>query len=112
VNKKWKNQKHSIAAMIFHWGFVFIFIYGILKQVEDIGPQSPSDNDYVPGFASDLMLKDLRLAQQAAHKVQAVTPMGNAAGDIYESFVEKDNGSGLDFSAILPWIKNINKSQY
>ena len=75
-----------------------------------IGPQSPSDNDYVPGFASDLMLKDLRLAQQAAHEVQAVTPMGKAATDIYESFVEKDNGSGLDFSAILPWIKNINKS--
>jgi hypothetical protein len=36
--------------------------------------------------------------------------MGKAAADIYESFVEKDNGSGLDFSAILPWIKNINKS--
>ena len=75
-----------------------------------IGPQSPSDNDYLPGFASDLMLKDLRLAQQAANEVQANTPMGKAAVDIYETFVEKDNGSGLDFSAILPWIKNINRS--
>jgi len=75
-----------------------------------IGPQSPSDNDYLPGFASDLMLKDLRLAQQAANEVQANTPMGKAAVDIYETFVEKDNGSGLDFSAILPWIKNINGS--
>ena len=56
------------------------------------------------------MLKDLRLAQQAANEVQANTPMGKAAVDIYETFVEKDNGSGLDFSAILPWIKNINGS--
>ena len=35
-----EKSKHSIAAMIFHWGFVFIFIYGILKQVEDINQLS------------------------------------------------------------------------
>ena len=54
------------------------------------------------------MLKDLRLAQQAANEVKAYTPMGKVAVDIYETFVEKNNGSGLDFSAILPWIKKIN----
>ena len=35
-----EKSKYSIAAMIFHWGFVFIFIYGILKQVEDINQLS------------------------------------------------------------------------
>lgn len=35
-----EKSKHSITAMIFHWGFVFIFIYGILKQVEDINQLS------------------------------------------------------------------------
>ncbi|HAW46143.1 MAG TPA: 3-hydroxyisobutyrate dehydrogenase, partial [Roseovarius sp.] len=41
-----------------------------------IGPKSPADNDYTPGFAADLMLKDLRLSQQAAEAVDADTPMG------------------------------------
>jgi len=80
----------------------------IYCPAKGIGPISPSDNEYAPGFASDLMLKDLRLAQQAANEVQAYTPMGKVAVDIYETFVEKNNGSGLDFSAILPWIKKIN----
>src|SRR6056297_2302309 len=44
-----------------------------------IGPKSPADNDYTPGFAAELMLKDLNLAQQAAEAVDADTPMGRAA---------------------------------
>ena len=44
-----------------------------------IGPQSPADNGYAPGFAADLMLKDLRLSQQAAQDVDADTPMGVSA---------------------------------
>ncbi|KAF0674783.1 3-hydroxyisobutyrate dehydrogenase [Profundibacterium mesophilum] len=67
-----------------------------------IGPQSPADNDYAPGFAADLMLKDLRLAQQAAEGVDADTPLGLAARDLYESFVEREDGRGRDFSAMLP----------
>ena len=67
-----------------------------------IGPQSPADNDYQPGFASDLMLKDLRLSQQAAEGVDADTPMGAAATALYEQFVEREDGSGTDFSAMLP----------
>ncbi|MDA8747342.1 3-hydroxyisobutyrate dehydrogenase [Litoreibacter sp.] len=67
-----------------------------------IGPQSPADNDYTPGFAADLMLKDLRLSQQAAQAVDADTPMGQAAMGLYEVFVEKEDGAGKDFSAMLP----------
>ena len=67
-----------------------------------VGPKSPSDNDYKPGFSTDLMLKDLRLSQQAAKAVDADTPMGAAATDLYRTFVEDEDGSGLDFSAMLP----------
>ncbi|MDG1531755.1 MAG: 3-hydroxyisobutyrate dehydrogenase [Paracoccaceae bacterium] len=67
-----------------------------------IGPQSPSDNDYTPGFAADLMLKDLRLSQQAAQSVDADTPMGERATELYASFVEDEGGNGRDFSAMLP----------
>ena len=41
-----------------------------------VGPTSPADNDYKPGFAAELMLKDLHLSQQAAASVDAATPMG------------------------------------
>ncbi|MCP4819230.1 MAG: 3-hydroxyisobutyrate dehydrogenase [Shimia sp.] len=67
-----------------------------------VGPQSPSDNDYKPGFASELMLKDLRLSQQAAESADADTPMGQAATALYEQFVESEDGLGTDFSAMLP----------
>ena len=66
-----------------------------------IGPKAPSDNDYVPGFSSDLMLKDLLLSQDAACETQANTPMGDLAMRLYKEFVESSNGSGLDFSAII-----------
>ncbi len=67
-----------------------------------IGPTSPADNAYKPGFAADLMLKDLRLAQQAAEAVDADTPLGTAAAALYARFVEEEDGSGRDFSAMLP----------
>ena len=67
-----------------------------------IGPQSPADNDYQPGFAADLMLKDLRLSQMAAVAVDADTPMGAAATAQYAAFVESEDGAGRDFSAMLP----------
>ena len=67
-----------------------------------VGPKSPADNDYQPGFAADLMLKDLRLAQQAAEGADADTPMGQAAMDLYSRFVEQEDGAGRDFSAMLP----------
>ncbi|MEM9498773.1 MAG: 3-hydroxyisobutyrate dehydrogenase [Pseudomonadota bacterium] len=67
-----------------------------------IGPQSPADNDYRPGFAAELMLKDLNLAMQAAAEADADTPVGEAARDLYRIFVEEEDGAGRDFSAMLP----------
>ena len=67
-----------------------------------IGPHTPSDNDYIPGFSSDLMLKDLTLSQIAAEDVDADTPMGYLAMTLYKTFVEQEDGAGKDFSAMLP----------
>jgi 3-hydroxyisobutyrate dehydrogenase len=67
-----------------------------------VGPKSPADNGYQPGFAADLMLKDLRLSQQAAEAADADTPLGRAATALYATFVEQEDGAGRDFSAMLP----------
>jgi 3-hydroxyisobutyrate dehydrogenase len=67
-----------------------------------VGPASPADNNYAPGFAADLMLKDLRLSQVAAEDSDADTPMGAAATELYAQFVEAEDGAGRDFSAMLP----------
>lgn len=67
-----------------------------------VGPTSPADNGYKPGFAAELMLKDLRLSQQAAESADADTPMGRAASELYAQFVENEGGQGKDFSAMLP----------
>ena len=67
-----------------------------------VGPTSPADNGYKPGFAADLMLKDLRLSQQAAESADADTPMGQLAAELYRRFVEDEDGAGRDFSAMLP----------
>ncbi len=68
--------------------------------VPGVGPQSPSDNDYQGGFATALMLKDLKLATEAASTSGAKVPMGERAKQLYEAFAEAGNG-GLDFSAII-----------
>ena len=67
-----------------------------------VGPQSPADNSYQPGFAAELMLKDLGLSQQAAASADADTPMGELAMALYKKFVEDEGGKGMDFSAMLP----------
>ncbi len=67
--------------------------------VPGVGPQAPSDNDYQGGFAAALMLKDLKLAMEAAQSAGANTPLGRHAQELYEAFA-KDNG-GLDFSGII-----------
>ncbi len=75
-----------------------------------VGPKSPADNDYKPGFASELMLKDLRLSQQAAEAVGADTPMGAQAMELYQTFVENESGLGTDFSAMLPRFEKRSRS--
>ncbi|HEU0220894.1 MAG TPA: 3-hydroxyisobutyrate dehydrogenase [Paracoccaceae bacterium] len=66
-----------------------------------IGPKSPADNEYKAGFAAALMLKDLRLSQEAAAAADAPTPLGAAATAQYEAMVAEGMG-GKDFSAMLP----------
>ena len=67
-----------------------------------VGPVSPADDGYRPGFAAELMLKDLLLAQEAAVGSGADTPMGALAAGLYQRFVEEEDGRGMDFSAMLP----------
>ena len=68
--------------------------------VPGVGPQSPADNDYQGGFAAALMLKDLKLAMEAAQSVGAKTPMGARAEELYAAFAAAGNG-GMDFSGII-----------
>lgn len=65
-----------------------------------VGPKSPADNDYQGGFAAALMLKDLKLAVDAARSVDAPVPMGALAGQLYQMVVNGGRG-GRDFSAII-----------
>ncbi len=67
-------------------------------------PTSPANNDYKPGFATDLMMKDLKLAQDAAQKAGAITPMGAQAAQIYSLFSTLGHG-GMDFSGIIQFLK-------
>lgn len=69
-------------------------------------PASPANNDYKPGFASALMLKDLTLARTAADSTGAVTPLGQHAQDIYKAFDAAGNG-GVDFSGIIKHIRSL-----
>jgi 3-hydroxyisobutyrate dehydrogenase len=68
--------------------------------VPDVGPQTPADNGYRGGFATALMLKDLKLAMQAAETAGVDPQMGKRAAELYEAFEQAGNG-GLDFSAII-----------
>jgi 3-hydroxyisobutyrate dehydrogenase len=68
--------------------------------VPGVGPASPADNGYQGGFAAALMLKDLKLALEAAQGVDAAVPMGTRAEELYEEFTAAGNG-GSDFSGII-----------
>ncbi len=70
-----------------------------------VGPETPADRDYRPGFAAELMEKDLSLSQQAAASIALDTPMGAMAAALYGQFIE-NGGRGLDFSAMLKYIKD------
>ncbi len=65
-----------------------------------IVPTAPSNRDYQPGFAAALMLKDLKLSQEAAGSAHVNTPMGKAATEFYDKFVKDGNG-GVDFSGVI-----------
>ena len=74
--------------------------------VPGVGPQSPADNDYKPGFAADLMLKDLMLSQSAATDTGQATPMGAHAAELYRDYLEH-GGAGKDFSGIIEFLKTM-----
>ena len=72
--------------------------------VPGVGPATPADRGYEGGFAAALMLKDLRLAMEAAQSVDSYTPMGAHAEELYTRFAEKLGGAGKDFSGIIKMI--------
>ena len=67
-------------------------------------PTSPANNEYKPGFASALMLKDLKLAQEAAQAAGASTPLGAAAAQLFGLHNAWGEG-GTDFSGIVPLLR-------
>jgi 3-hydroxyisobutyrate dehydrogenase len=71
--------------------------------VPGVGPETPADRNYDGGFAAALMLKDLKLAMEAAQSVGAYTPMGGEAEELYQRFVSR-GGASKDFSAIIKMI--------
>ena len=69
-------------------------------------PASPANNGYKPGFASNLMVKDLTLAQDAAGATGAATPLGKHAQEIYKAFDAAGHG-GVDFSGIIQHVRGL-----
>ena len=73
---------------------------GVGPETPAVGPQSPADNGYNGGFAVALMLKDLKLALEAAASVNASVPMGAQAESLYQLLANKGE-EGQDFSSII-----------
>ncbi|MCJ7420685.1 3-hydroxyisobutyrate dehydrogenase [Sphingomicrobium astaxanthinifaciens] len=71
--------------------------------VPGVGPETPADRGYQGGFAAALMLKDLKLAMEAADKAGAYTPMGGEAEELYQRFVDL-GGAATDFSGLIKMI--------
>ncbi len=71
--------------------------------VPGVGPDTPADHNYDGGFAAALMLKDLKLAMDAAKEAGAYTPMGGEAEELFQRFVDRGGGN-KDFSAIIQMI--------
>ena len=71
--------------------------------VPGVGPETPADRDYQGGFAAGLMLKDLKLAVEAAQGANASVPMGSAASALYQALANA-GGGGMDFSAMIRFL--------
>ena len=69
-------------------------------------PASPANRDYKPGFAASLMLKDLKLAQEAAASAGAATPLGAEAAQLYALYVAAGHG-GDDFSGVINFLRGV-----
>ncbi|WP_076073001.1 3-hydroxyisobutyrate dehydrogenase [Sphingomonas montana] len=71
--------------------------------VPGVGPETPADRDYQGGFASALMLKDLKLALEAAQAADASVPMAATAGALYQALANAGDG-GRDFSSMIRFL--------
>ena len=79
----------------------FSWAMNVYCPAPGVGPKTPADNDYKPGFSAALMYKDLKLSQKAAKMTKTDTKSGELACRIYGSFVEENGGADRDFSAII-----------
>lgn len=79
----------------------YVPVAGILQQV-------PANNNFQPGFAAAMMLKDLLLSQDCARAVEVNTPMGAQSAALYQQFINEGNGH-LDFSAIIQMLARMNE---
>src|SRR3546814_16817688 len=79
--------------------------------VPGVGPESPADRGYEGGFAAALQLKDLKLAVEAAHSVDASVPMGAAAEALYKAF-STTGGGRKDFSAIIKMLDGTREKKF
>ena len=106
-------KTYLLNASLYQAYLVFIIVddkpaVNAYCPVPGVGPTSPADNDYKPGFAAELMLKDASLAQQAATEVGQATPMGQYAAMLYKHFLA-NGGEGKDFSGIIEYLKRAER---
>src|SRR5580704_8559453 len=73
-------------------------------------PTSPANRDYQPGFTAAMMLKDLKLAQDAARLTRAIAPLGAGAAAVYQRFVE-EGGAATDFSGIIRLLRGAREGE-
>lgn len=73
--------------------------------VPNVGPTSPADNEYKPGFTTAMIVKDSKLAQQAAQKVNSATPLGKHAADLYQEMMDAGLGD-MDFSGMINFLRS------
>lgn len=76
--------------------------------IEGVGPESPADRNFEAGFSADMMLKDLRLAKDAAGEVETTSRMGNLSEELFSSYVDA-NGGVKDFSDIVNFLNSLDR---
>lgn len=75
--------------------------------VSGVGPESPADRNFEAGFSADMMLKDLRLAKEAAGDVDTTSRLGNLSEELFSAYVDA-NGGVKDFSDIITFLNNLD----
>jgi 3-hydroxyisobutyrate dehydrogenase len=76
--------------------------------IKGVGPDTPADHGFKPGFAAELMMKDTGLSQEAAAAAGMTTTLGAMAADLYRRFVEA-GGRGRDYSAIIEMLADLER---